>query len=295
MRAGKRPLIKELMITTAVFAAAAVIAVSLPVLIHAATLPEDTANVPAVRVVDLVLFMGQSNMSGRGGNAKQAPAVPVDTGYEFRYGLCPAGLYPISEPFGIYSAGQICDLPSLRGGSLVSAFANAYYNGCGVPVMGFSASRGGTGIGYWQSAQVQQELSSKYDVIKKWCAANNVIIRRSYAVWLQGETDGVSRMTTSAYKSALKNVYSRLFSKGLEQVFVITVGQYGGLPGIYDEVATAQMELCMENPKFTLGSATLRILPETFLTDGCHYNQTALNLVGAECGNVAAVRSMTAK
>ena len=36
----------------------------------------------AVKTVDLVIFAGQSNMSGRGGNAKAAPAVPVDTGYE---------------------------------------------------------------------------------------------------------------------------------------------------------------------------------------------------------------------
>ncbi len=231
-------------------------------------------------------------MSGRGGNARSAPKVPVDKGYEFRYGLSPTGLYPITEPFGIYSAGQLCDLPALRGGTLVSSFANAYYNGCGVPVMAFSAARGGTGISYWQDPKVQQELVAKYDTIRSWCAANNVVIRRSYAVWLQGETDAVAHVSRTTYKMGLKRTFDRLFSKGLEQVFVITIGQYGGLPGIYDEVAAAQMELCNENPKFTLGSAALRTLPETYLTDGCHYNQAALNIVGTECGNVAAVRSV---
>ena len=55
-------------------------------------------------IVDLVIFAGQSNMSGRGGNAGQAPKVPAGTGYEFRIGTCPAGMYPMSEPFGIYSS-----------------------------------------------------------------------------------------------------------------------------------------------------------------------------------------------
>ncbi len=246
---------------------------------------------PPLKVVDLVFFMGQSNMSGRGGDAKAAPGVPTDKGYEFRLGSCPTGLYPITEPFGIYSNGYLCDLPVLRGGSLVSSFANAYYNGCGVPVMGFSAARGGTSIGYWQSANAQQELSSKYDTIKAWCAANNVTIRRKYAVWLQGETDGVGHITKSAYKTGLVSVFSGMFAKGLEQVFVITIGQYGGLPGTYDEVAAAQIELCAEDPRFTLGSSALRTLPDSYLTDGCHYNQAALNIVGAQCGNAAAARS----
>lgn len=246
---------------------------------------------PPLKVVDLVFFMGQSNMSGRGGNAKAAPGVPTDKGYEFRIGTCPTGLYPITEPFGIYSNGYLCDPPVLRGGSLVSSFANSYYKGCGVPVMGFSAARGGTSIGYWQGANVQQELSTKYDTIKAWCAANNVSIRRTYAVWLQGETDGVGHITKSAYKTGLANVFRGMFAKGLEQVFVITIGQYGGLPGTYDEVAAAQIELCTEDPHFTLGSSALRTLPDSYLTDGCHYNQAALNIVGAQCGSAAAARS----
>ncbi len=253
--------------------------------------PEAVVTPSPLKVVDLVLFMGQSNMSGRGGNAKAAPSVPVDKGYEFRIGSSPTGLYPMSEPFGIYSNGYLSDLPALRGGSCASSFMNAYYKGCGVPVMGFSAARGGTGIGYWQGANVQQELSSKYDTIKAWCAANNVQIRRSYAVWLQGETDGVGHITRSAYKTGLTNVFGRLFAKGLDQVFVITVGQYGGLPGIYDEVAAAQMELCAENPHFTLGSSALRTIGEKHLTDGCHYDQAALNIVGAQCGSAAAART----
>ena len=240
------------------------------------------------RTVDLAIFAGQSNMSGRGGDAAAAPAVPVDTGYEFRIGTCPTGMYPVTEPFGIYSNGYLSDPTELRGGSLVSAFMNTYYQATGTPVLGFSAARGGTDIGYWQSAPVQAELASKFDTINAWCQANHINIRRRFVVWLQGETDGVAGMGTAEYRTGLSSAFTRLFVKGLDQVFVITIGQYAGLPGTYDKVIAAQRELCAQDPKFTLGSDVLTALPPVYLTDGCHYNQAALNIAGSQCAQAAA-------
>ena len=258
--------------------------------VNAAQLPD--AKVASPKIVDLVIFAGQSNMSGKGGNASQAPRVAADTGYEFRIGTCPTGMYPMSEPFGVYCTGYLSDLPALRGGSLASAFMNAYYKGCGVPVLGFSASRGGTGISYWQSSPVQAELSNKLSTINTWCATNNVIIRKRYVVWLQGETDGVANMDKDVYKRGLVRTFSSFFSKGIDQVFVIPIGQYVGLPGTYDKIRLADMELCMSDPHFTLGSDALGQLPASYIPDGCHYNQAALNMAGSECGNVAALRSL---
>lgn len=253
--------------------------------------PSPTQAPAALKTVDLVIFAGQSNMSGKGGNAKSAPGVAKDTGYEFRYGTCATGLYPVTEPFGIYSNGYLCDLPQLRGGSLVSSFMNEYYKGTGVPVMGFSAARGGSSISYWQTAPVRAELMQKYEYIRSWCAANHIYIRRSYVVWLQGETDGVAKVEKDVYKAGLSNVFAPLFARGLDQVFVITIGRYAGLPGTYDKIIAAQTELCAEDPHFTLGSDALQKLPDAYLADGCHYNQAALNIVGGQCGSVAAARS----
>ena len=134
------------------------------------------------KIVDLVIFAGQSNMSGRGGNARTAPKVANDTGYEFRYGSCAAGLYPVTEPFGIYSTGMLADPPALRSGSLASAFMKTYYASCGVPVLGFSAARGGSSIAFWQTPVIQSELTQKYDYILAWCKTNNVYIRKKYVV-----------------------------------------------------------------------------------------------------------------
>ncbi len=257
----------------------------------ATAVPTPTPAPLALKTVDLVIFAGQSNMSGRGGDAKAAPSVAKDTGYEFRYGTVATGLYPVTEPFGVYSNGYLCDPPELRGGSLVSAFMNSYYKGCGVPVLGFSAARGGTSISYWQTAPVRAELDQKFGYIKAWCASNHIYIRKSYVVWLQGETDGVANISKEAYKAGLYNVFSPLFAKGLDQVFVIPIGRYVGLPGTYDKIIEAEMELCATDPHFTLGSDALQKLPDAYLADGCHYNQAALNIVGGQCGTVAATRS----
>lgn len=47
--------------------------------------------------VDVILFAGQSNMSGVG-DASLAPAVPEGVGYEFRAITDPTRLYPLAEP-----------------------------------------------------------------------------------------------------------------------------------------------------------------------------------------------------
>ena len=49
--------------------------------------------------VDVVLFMGQSNMAGRG-VADMAPRVQPGMGYEYRAITAPDRLVPLQEPFG---------------------------------------------------------------------------------------------------------------------------------------------------------------------------------------------------
>ena len=54
--------------------------------------------------VDLFMFMGQSNMAGRGivdkVHTEGVPTLKEGAGYEYRAVSAPGRLYPISEPFG---------------------------------------------------------------------------------------------------------------------------------------------------------------------------------------------------
>ena len=72
-------------------------------------------------IVDLVMFMGQSNMSGTGGNAAYAPEVKEGHGYEFRAISDPTRLYPIKEPFGINENAAISDAAVGKKGSMANS------------------------------------------------------------------------------------------------------------------------------------------------------------------------------
>ncbi|MGG6498763.1 UNVERIFIED_CONTAM: hypothetical protein NY603_38130, partial [Bacteroidetes bacterium 56_B9] len=50
--------------------------------------------------VDLLFFMGQSNMAGRG-EAALAPVVSPGMGYEYRAVTDPDTQHPLEEPYGV--------------------------------------------------------------------------------------------------------------------------------------------------------------------------------------------------
>ena len=76
--------------------------------------------------IDLMLFMGQSNMAGRG-VAAQSIVCQSGHGYEFRAVSDPTKLYDIVEPFGISENNAVVNDDSMKTGSMVSAFVEAYY------------------------------------------------------------------------------------------------------------------------------------------------------------------------
>lgn len=238
-----------------------------------------------VNTVDLVIFSGQSNMSGTGGNASQAPA--VIKGYEFRAASDPTGLYPISEPFGVRETGYMGESAVVKQGSLVSAFANAYYRKTGTPIVAVSASRGGTNSAYWATSEVRADLYSRFVKANDYLTKNGYTVRHKYLVWLQGESDSNGLTTADQYQKNLEAAFSSLFANGLEQVFIITPGYAQGGVIFYDDVINAQKNLAAKSNRYTICSELLRTLPanSTYMSDAVHYNQKALNMVGADAAN----------
>ena len=102
-----------------------------------------------MRTVDLLFFMGQSNMAGRG-DAALAPVVAPGMGYEYRAVTDPDTLHPLEEPFGVNEndpAGVY--EPGMKTGAMVSSFVNACTAQTGVPVVGVSCAKGGSAIAKW--------------------------------------------------------------------------------------------------------------------------------------------------
>ena len=80
---------------------------------------------------DILLFMGQSNMAGRGDD-QLAPKVLSGAAWEYRAVTEPDRLVPLAEPFGVNEnrEGGVWE-PGMKTGSMAAAFVNACYRKTG--------------------------------------------------------------------------------------------------------------------------------------------------------------------
>lgn len=249
------------------------------------------------RIVDLIMFMGQSNMSGAGGNAAYAPKVPTDEGYEFRAVSDPTRLYPLTEPFGVNenNLNAIMDLPGTKNGSLVSAFANRYFEETGIPVVAVSASAGATDTAFWMSAPVVYDYTERLQRAVVWLENDQYAIRHRYAVWLQGESDALDDLSSEQYEQNMSDIIRPLFINGVEKVFFITPGRTITRKDFFEKIIYAQIKMSRESDYYALGSTLLSGISTEYMVDEWHYNQTVLNLLGEDCAESVAYYSNNRK
>ncbi len=241
-------------------------------------------------VVDIIMFMGQSNMSGCGGNAAEAPVVKPGAAYEFRAISDPTRLYSIAEPFGINEnqVGGIVEYPGGKKGSLVSAFANTYYQETGVPMIAVSASAGATTTEYWSRQAIIYDFVERHQRAKIWLEGNDYYVRNQYVIWLQGESDADKGITVDQYTQNMDNIIRPLFINGIQKVFIIRPGRTIDKRDYFDQVIKAQTEMCKKSDYYALASTMLSGFGTTYMVDQWHYNQTALNMLGEDAAkNVA--------
>lgn len=248
-------------------------------------------------VIDLIFFMGQSNMSGAGGDKELAPPVTEGHGYEFRAISDPTRLYNIEEPFGKNESfiGGICDIPGAKKGSIVSCFANEYYALTGVPIVGVSASQGATTTEIWQSAGFQIDMQQRYDITVNWLNDNGYYIRNRYVVWFQGESDAANHVQPEIYNTNMDNIIRPLFIKGLNKVFIITPGRTLSIKNYFDDIINQQLDICRESGYYALGTNILSDVSAEYMVDEWHYNQLVLNIIGIETAKSVACYTLNRK
>ena len=248
-------------------------------------------------VIDLIFFMGQSNMSGAGGDKELAPPVTEGHGYEFRAISDPTRLYNIEEPFGKNESfiGGICDIPGAKKGSIVSCFANEYYALTGVPIVGVSASQGATTTEIWQSAGFQIDMQQRYDITVNWLNDNGYYIRNRYVVWFQGESDAANHVQPEIYNTNMDNIIRPLFIKGLNKVFIITPGRTLSIKNYFDDIINQQLDMCRESGYYALGTNILSDVSAEYMVDEWHYNQFVLNIIGIETAKSVACYTLNRK
>lgn len=240
--------------------------------------------------VDLIFFMGQSNMSGCGGDASLAPSVISGAGYEFRAVTDPFSLHEIVEPFGLNESipGAIWDVPGAKKGSLVSAFVNEYYQETGRVVVAVSASAGATTTDYWMSPSFTTDLSLRMKNAQDYLAQNGYTVGNQYVVWLQGESDALDKTTSDEYKTNMDNIIRPLFIGGFSKVFIITPGQINTNSNFFNDIINAQIEMCKTSGYYALATTALCAVNTSYMVDEWHYNQKVLNLIGTEAAKSVA-------
>lgn len=253
--------------------------------------------------VDLIVFAGQSNMSGRG-DARDAVVCDPGAGFEYKPISNPGSLSPIKEPFGLGEdkEGALDDFRGTvnrRTGSMVSAVVDEYYKRTNRQVIAVAASKGGSGTTVWLENLIDDAIS-RFRQTKQFLTANEMETRRIFVVWCQGESDGDAMMTANAYIENTKRIFQAFWELGAEKCFVVQIGHYNylkfpdmekGKTGIewdkhYEVIRKAQVTLCEENEDFQLVGSFAPFLSD--MKDKYHYNQSAYNAVGRAAGRAIA-------
>lgn len=246
--------------------------------------------------IDLFLFVGQSNMAGRG-DAEIAEKPIEGAAYEFRAVSDDRRLYPLQEPFGKFENREdgINDRWGsiyAKSGDLVSAFTNMWFKRTGTSIVGVSASKGGSSIKEWiPGTKYHQDMLSRLDRAVSFLQHDNIEIGHVYALFCQGETDGDLKTDKDQYKAMFKEFLSSLKEHGIEKIFVILIGKCNieGKYDSYDEIRKAQEELSKENEDVVIVSRLLEtFLEKGLMKDEFHYFQKGYDIVGRDAAQNAA-------
>ena len=236
------------------------------------------------KVVDLVMFMGQSNMAGRG-VASESIVCQKGHGYEFRAISDPTKLYDIVEPFGKNENNTGSGVnENSKTGSLVSAFCEKYYEITNIPIVAVSCSKGGTSMEFWSAdGKATADAINRYNIAKSWLVSNNYTIRHSYMVWLQGESDGGLGVTTEEYMVQFKALIEKMVENGIEKCFVIRVGNALTNPTRHTKIIKAQTLLCKTYENAIMINTTMDKMGEDgLMKDEYHLTQAGYNIVGTD-------------
>ena len=253
--------------------------------------------------VDLIIFAGQSNMSGAG-DTSLIPTLTDGAGYEYKAVTAPNSMKVLKEPFGQKENSQNLDDGNFKTGSLVTAFVNSYYEQTKVPVVAVSATRVGSGSKWWKSS-LAAETSKRCKKAVSYLKKRKIKIRHRYLVWFQGESDGLCCVSEETYINNMTDIYSYFKKQNkIERIFLIRIGRYYDPENKeqslrvnpFDTIVKAQTNLGINHSRFVLVSVKAASLNAWYYyPDGIHLTQYGLNILGYEAGKNAGYYVRTKK
>ncbi|MCI9175241.1 MAG: sialate O-acetylesterase [Lachnospiraceae bacterium] len=241
----------------------------------------------------LMMFMGQSNMAGRG-TKDEAPLLLPGAGYEYRAITAPDCLSPLSEPFGVNENNERgVTEPGMKTGSMVTAFANACYLETKIPMVGVSCAKGGSSIGEWlPGTPYYRDAVWRMKSCEKWLIGHGYRIKYRGMVWCQGCTDGDLHTDPEVYRDRTAE-FLRSYCRecGIEKCFLIQIGNHRDDKMLYVPIQNAQEALAREEEEIVMVSRQFKTFAERgLMKDEFHYCQEGYNLIGEEAGRVTGKR-----
>lgn len=234
--------------------------------------------------VDLMIFMGDLNMAGRG-NRDEDIEVPAGHAYEFRAVSDPTKLYPMTPAFGALEnrEGGIDD-GEQRTGSPIPSFCEAYYAETKTPVVAVCAAVGGVGIADWSAGGVLEDAILRLEDAKNHLSTSGIYtLRHIFMVWCHGETDAANGVTSAAYQSGVASVIRAMTERGVEQCFLIASGSRTDDPARMLPIREAGQALCRENGSAVMVSDGFYAISDELRAPDI-YTQAGYCRVGANAG-----------
>ena len=246
---------------------------------------------------DIFLFMGQSNMAGRGITSPEhpecAPEIISGAGWEYRAVTAPDRLVPATEPFGRLENREdgINDAregrgPMKTGGPAVS-FMNSYFEKSGHAVIGIAASKGGSLIAEWQpKTKYLNDTISRLGALRSYLSSTDIEVGGTYVLWCQGENDAEADTPKDVYIDSFFVMVDELKRNGVEKVFVLRIGHSNHEMNMewFDDMMAWQDDICaMSDDVIMVSHKYAEMRERGLMKDGWHYFQQAYNEAGADC------------
>jgi hypothetical protein len=244
---------------------------------------------------DIFGFGGQSNMQGQG-DYLSSTAVPWGQAAEYESGF----LRPLKDPTRHYNppAGSVSNT-----GSMLPAWASAYYAACGrIPLLcGGGASGIGITTGGWNpTPDYRNALAAKMVAAKQLIEGRGGTATIRGIVFEGGENDAMNAIAKATVKTGVVTLRDNLRAA---LVAADPSGDYSALPvfmlsidrntdstkdAAFQAVREAISEACAENSGLELVMPYQDFTGQALLVDTIHWNQSALNTAGSLSGTAVA-------
>lgn len=251
--------------------------------------------------MDVLIFMGQSNMQGSTG--ERCDFAPRENVYEYRY--LTDELVSLVSPVGETLNDNVLAAAALGNGSLIPFFCQAYEEKRKCKTVAIHVAKGATNIDEWQSGTERFALA----VAKIKAGLNRVDATEKTdkvaVIWLQGESDALRFLPRNEYRDkliALKNDLKAQFR--FDRFGVIKTGYFAAYAdwgeGSFEEkkladeqIMAAQEDAAEADPDFAVLTDVTKELsvdarylnPEE---SGPHYNNAGMQIIGNAAGSALA-------